>query len=389
MANCVSGECEGDPKYTNPIAVNPYPGGGDGGGHEFVTELPEKGVEGVEYVVLDDISDCDTYKGTYVWNKECGGFIETSGSGGGVIPRYTFQNTETGWRALLGGKVVFEHTDKGGGGTGGGSLTKEITVSNPVGRWTNGTKIPVGTPLEDIIKGMLEKVSYPTLTNPSVTLTYNGPILKEIGETISGEVASLTFSRGSITPAYGTSGFRSGVANKYEFLINGVATTTPGTTYTIPDMTSDTTIQAKVSYDPGDQPKDSDGKNYQTALPAGSVLSATKKVEFVYPVWSNAVVNTVIDKMPLISKSTQYVNLNFVNALAAYPETVDIPTTWTVSAVEVYDAVSKSWKATCDFATTTATHNDAAGRPVAYTRYYDKRGFNQGAREVRLKVKQP
>lgn len=51
-----------------------------GGGHEFVTELPETGDDGVEYVLMDDISDCSTYRGTYVYNKDCGGWIQTSGS---------------------------------------------------------------------------------------------------------------------------------------------------------------------------------------------------------------------------------------------------------------------------------------------------------------------
>lgn len=112
MANeCAPGECENDPKYTTPVKLKPYPGGSEGG-HEFVTELPETGTAGVEYVLMDDLSDCETYKGTYVYNDECGGWIPTSGSGGGSIERYTFSATANGWQALKNGKVVFTYVDK-------------------------------------------------------------------------------------------------------------------------------------------------------------------------------------------------------------------------------------------------------------------------------------
>lgn len=83
MANCELGECKGDPKYTTPIVVPGLPNSGDGGGHEFVTKLPKKGSEGVEYVLMDNLSDCSTFKGTFAWNPDCEGWVQTSGSGGG------------------------------------------------------------------------------------------------------------------------------------------------------------------------------------------------------------------------------------------------------------------------------------------------------------------
>lgn len=112
MANCKPGECSGDPTYESPIVVPSLPSNGDGG-HEFVTTLPDKGSEGVEYVLMEDISDCSTYQGTYVWNSKCGTFVETSGSGGGgTIERYTFENTSTGWRAKRNNTVIFTYVDK-------------------------------------------------------------------------------------------------------------------------------------------------------------------------------------------------------------------------------------------------------------------------------------
>lgn len=50
-------------------------------GHQFVTELPTVGDEGVEYIVMDDLEDETTYKGTFVWDYDANAFIQTSTTG--------------------------------------------------------------------------------------------------------------------------------------------------------------------------------------------------------------------------------------------------------------------------------------------------------------------
>lgn len=102
-------ECDIRPGTVTPKKLPKQSGGG---GHEFVTELPEAGDEGVEYVLMDDISDCTTYRGTYIYDETCGGWICTSGSGGGSIDRYTFEQTATGWRAKRNNTVIFTYVDK-------------------------------------------------------------------------------------------------------------------------------------------------------------------------------------------------------------------------------------------------------------------------------------
>ena len=83
-----------------------------GGGHEFVTELPETGDDGVEYILFTDVSDCSTYQGTYVFNSECNSWVATSGTGGGALDAYTFAKTSTGWTASKNGTVIFTYVDK-------------------------------------------------------------------------------------------------------------------------------------------------------------------------------------------------------------------------------------------------------------------------------------
>lgn len=102
-------ECDIRPGTVTPKKLPKQSGGG---GHEFVTDLPETGDEGVEYVLMDDFSDCSTYRGTFVWNEDCGGWIQTSGSGGGAVERYTFEQTATGWRAKRNNTVIFTYVDK-------------------------------------------------------------------------------------------------------------------------------------------------------------------------------------------------------------------------------------------------------------------------------------
>lgn len=271
---------------------------------------------------------------------------------------------------------------------GMGMLTADLPVSNPLGRYTNGQVIPNGTDFETMFRAILQKTSFPTLTNPSATLSYSGSTLNEVGSTVPSATATINFNRGSISPAYGTSGFRVGAASQFVFSTAGVPVTRPTGSTTIPALKTDTTITGQVVYTAGEQPKDSDGNDYGTAMPAGTISTNNINVEFVYAVWANAANNQVIAKQPLQRKSATTIEVSFVNAVAAYPETIDVPTSWKVSKVEVFDTTSNQWKTTGDFATKSTTHNDAAGNTVAYTRYYDSRGVNQGARRVRLTVKQ-
>ena len=94
------------------------------------------------------------------------------------------------------------------------TLTSDLTAAVAVGGIEVGDTFEQGTPLETIFRDMLDPVMYPTLTNPSVTLSATGSKLLEKGSTLA-TVFTATFNRGSIDPAYGTSGYRSGEASDY------------------------------------------------------------------------------------------------------------------------------------------------------------------------------
>lgn len=227
MANCELGECKGDPKYTTPIVVPGLPNSGDGGGHEFVTELPERPVQGVEYIVMTDVADCETFVGSYVWDADGGCFVSTAGSGGGgAVERYTFVKTATGWQAkrnntviftyvdkdtidsyedtadgfqiIRGGSVIFTHVDKGSGG-GGAEYTAESTATG----W-------------QLLKDGVVIFTYTDKNDEyTITGTENGWVFKENG------VVKFTYTESNGDPSDGT------------YFASGTLTTTIGGTTTV------------------------------------------------------------------------------------------------------------------------------------------------------------
>lgn len=178
-----------------------------------------------------------------------------------------------------------------GGSGGGGTTTKAITAAIDVGGISEGTSYPVDTPLEDILADLLEPTLYPTLTAPSATLTYSANQYYAVGATVTAAAATVALNRGSISPAYGTSGYRSGTATGYSISTSGADTeysnsSVDSGTFNVPALTRATkgtiVLTGTASYAAGEQPKDSKGADYDSPLEAGSV-SATKTLTFIQP----------------------------------------------------------------------------------------------------------
>lgn len=279
------------------------------------------------------------------------------------------------------GSTVDLYAPNGGSG-GSAELEEALDVTRTVGGISSGDHYDAGTSLEQIIRDMLNPTDYPTLTNPSATLSATGAKLLEKGATLS-TTFTVTFSRGSINPAYGTSGYRSGVATDYA--LNG-GTTQASNTFPVTVDETVTSYQATVNYEAGEQPKDSTGHNYSSPLPAGSVTSNTVSYEFVNAIWANTASISTITKLSLTSKSAKQRDFNFPAQTVANPEVFDIPASWTVTAVQVKNDLSGAWEDAADqFTITNTDHNDAAGTSTAYKRYTFNLGYPTGARSVRVK----
>ena len=281
----------------------------------------------------------------------------------------------------LNGTIYFV-TDGQGGGGGSGSLSADMTVVKAVGGITVGTQYPEGTTLEKILRDMLSPTLYPTLTNPSASLSATGAKLLETGATLA-TTMTVSFNRGSINPAYGTSGYRAGAATGYS--LNGGASQA-GNTFSVTVTSAQTSYRAAVAYAAGEQPKDSSGADYSTPLAAGSVNSNSITYEFVDAIWANSSNIATVAKLALVSKSTGQKDLVFPAQTVANPEVFDIPASWTVSAVQVKNDLSGAYEdAASQFTVTSVTHDDAAGNSVNYNRYTFNLGYDTGSRTVRVK----
>ena len=282
--------------------------------------------------------------------------------------------------------LVYDETNdewvNGSTGGGSGSLETAITSSISVGGIPSGTNYPVGTNYDNMWKDLLNPVAYPTLTNPSATLSATGAKLLETGSTLA-TTMTVAFNRGSISPAYGTSGYRSGTATDYA--LNG-GTAQAGNTFSVTVDAEHLTYQASVSYGAGEQPKDSEGGNYSTPLAAGSVNSNTLTYEFVDALWANTTNIATIAKLALVSKSAKTKTFEFPAQTVANPEVFDVPASWTITAVDVLNTLSNQWEdCSGEFAITNVNHDDAAGTSVAYKRYTCALGYSTGARKIRIK----
>lgn len=277
--------------------------------------------------------------------------------------------------------TVYYITDGQGGGGGSASLTSALDATKTVGGVNAGKHYDANTDLEVVIRDILAPTLYPSFTMPSCSLSGSGTKLLEKGATLS-VTLTATFSRGSITPPYNTSGYRSGPANGYS--LNGGASQS-GNTFSQTVTESNKSFYADVTYDAGEQPLDSAGKPYSTPLPAGTCHSNTVTYEYTEAMWSNAASISSITKMSLVKKSTGSRVINFPDAPEVTPETFDIPASWVVSDVQVKNDLSGQFESCIDeWDITNVSHDDAGGTSVAYKRYTNNLGFDMGAREIKV-----
>ena len=98
---------------------------------------------------------------------------------------------------------------------GGSSvLSDDLTTAISVGGIASGVTYEAGTSLETLFRDLLEPTLYPSFTAPSASLSATGAKLLEKGASLA-TTFTITFSRGNISPAYGTNGYRSGEATGY------------------------------------------------------------------------------------------------------------------------------------------------------------------------------
>lgn len=186
---------------------------------------------------------------------------------------------------------IGDGTTLGGVGVGGGDTyideavsTSDVVSDVDIGGIHKLDVIQSGTTLQAFIENILTKTYYPTFTNPSAFITDNLPNKVEVG-TI-GTILNANLNRGSINGDIvngiwlqsTAQDFRSGPPIQYTFSGSYIDTESQSdsslvlSTEVIEEGVNNFGIV--IDYAEGPQPKDSDGNNFQTPLPAGSVSTS-------------------------------------------------------------------------------------------------------------------
>lgn len=274
--------------------------------------------------------------------------------------------------------------EEGGPGGGDATLDTGLEAKVAVGGIPAGKTYAAGEDIEGILRDLLDPLAYPTLTDPSVSLAIVGGTIFEKGATPSVTLRA-TPNQGSISPAYNTSGKRSGAVTEYQLVVNGTDEDTSTTGEWTKTLEEGTTFTAKATFAAGEQPKDSHGADYDIPYPGGTKSSSSVSGQFVYCVWSNVQDITQMAKEP--PTTNKVFTFTFPPQTVANPEKFSIPASWTVKSIEVLNDLSGKYEDCArEFPATDVTRQDAGGNDVAYKDYTDNRGYNADSRTIRLTI---
>jgi len=250
-------------------------------------------------------------------------------------------------------KIVLKENSSGGTtGIYTGATPSNITV----GGMAAGTTL-TGRSYTELFQQILITTFYPTLTAPSLssfTVSVSG--LVEVGTTASTLTFNGSFSRGSINPQYtASSPFRSGLPNEWNFTGVGLPATTATTATSVVLQTTNHVVTvgsnswgASVDYDAGVQPKDSDGNNFNSPLPAGTSNTINDSFTGIYPYFYGKVPSAsprptagqalINAGTKVVNSSTGTVNVTYNTTGAEYvwvaiPSTSTLKTKWYVTAL--------------------------------------------------------
>ena len=333
-----------------------------------------------------------------------GGGVATLGSGAPGLQGLR------GWTGDTGATGVTGATGSTGatGPAGDTGATGATGASGEASPYSNVTPVPVtiggieaGTTfveqtMSDMWDALLYPTLYPTLTAPSSTFTLTESGYHETGEVVSTLHFSAAFNRGTITPAYGTSGYRSGLPNTYKYTGTGLSNETSTSltdTQTVSSYTVLTGAQSwtgAVAFSIGEQPKNSAGGNYSTPLAAGDTATITRTITGVYPWYATSVAIATLTKQTLASMSSSYVQVTMIAESGGNKQKAAFPDEWSaITGVQFYNTVSSAWEwiggtkanslLTFDVTATTET---IQGNVIDYD-LYTHNGATIGSRQLR------
>lgn len=277
---------------------------------------------------------------------------------------------------IINGYLDFVAIVIAGGGGGGDTYTNLTPTPTTIGGISTGTTFAART-MQQMWDHLLYPELFPTLTNPSSTFVSSVSGFREIGENIATLTFTASFNRGSISPAYGTSGFRSGLPNTYTYtgstLPASVSSTALSNVQTISGYVVTSGSQSwtnVVSYSIGEQPLSSSGNNYNSPLPAGNASLKTATITGVYPIFATTVNITTMTKQTLVANGS-VVSTSLVMDSGGDKQKVEFPNTWgAITLVEQWNPLLTQWDVVpLSTFTITAVTETIQGNVINYNRY--------------------
>ena len=261
------------------------------------------------------------------------------------------------------------------GGGGSSTYTNLTPVPTTVGGISAGSTFSAKT-MEQMWNQLLYPELFPTLTAPSSALALTQAGFREIGEIVTLNFTA-TFNRGSIAPAYGTSGYRSGLPNNYNYGGSGLPADVASVALTNSQNVNNYTVLSgvqswtgSVDYNIGEQPLSSIGNNYSTPLAAGTTSNSTVSITGVYPVFATTVNITTMTKQTLVANGS-VITTNLIIEDGVNKQSVEFPSTWgAITTLEQWNSLGGTWDpiTLTDFTVTSIT-NTIQGASVNYDRY--------------------
>lgn len=271
------------------------------------------------------------------------------------------------------------------------SGTSDLTGFTSIGKLTDASLVE-GKTAEEILLMMLYGVVSPTLTEPSLSIAISDESLPLIIGREQALKGALTFDRGKIEPAYGTSGYRAGAPTNYS--IGDTTVEATGTSYDfeislIPTETS-VTLNYGVAYGEGEQPLNSIGQAFSAPYPAGSIASTTTVTATyaIYDAFGNELSFTWFED----SDGQGYFS-TFASEGSGIKQSFCISDKLNVVGIKGFDTLTQQWtwlggesaKGSLTHFDTTTIIGESLGETTNYTLYTHNQPAS-GERELRIYV---
>lgn len=222
--------------------------------------------------------------------------------------------------------------------------TEGLEGFTSIGKLTDPSLIE-GKTVEEILLMMLYGIVTPTLTEPKLSIALSDENAALIIGRPSNLKGALTFDRGEINPAFGTSGYRAGLPTRY--LIGETVVDTTDTQYdfdiTLTPQGREVILNYGVSYGEGEQPLDSIGRPFGAQCPAG-IISLTLPLTAAYELYAADGTTQNFEWFEdEEDKGSGYLSA-FGLETATEKQSFMVSTEMTIIGIKSYNVLSKQWE---------------------------------------------